>query len=282
MNQNTTIEKDKLDSTCKQIVHFAHANGFPSASYNTLFSNLPDNIKLIALDKFAHNKQYPLLDNWHNQVDEFIAYIEDNSQKGQKIYAIGHSFGAVISYMGVCKRPDLFSGLIMLDPPLITGVYAQLFRLAKKTSLIDKMTPAGITQGRVKSWPLQQDLAEYFSKKALFKDFDKASLRDYIKAGIIKDKAQQHLVFDPIVEANIFRTLPHNLHQYKKRLRVQTTLITGKSTSVCTPRLIRPFLSTHPEVVHIQMQGGHMFPFEYPKQLSELIAQILNTQNIMA
>ena len=129
-----------------KVINFAHANGFPSASYKKLFTHLPKGFKVIALDKYAHNTKYPVNDNWQNQIQEMIHFVEQNRIGKEKVVALGHSFGAVVSYMSVCKRPDLFSSLIMLDPPLITGFSRYLFRIAKYSRLIDRITPAGITK----------------------------------------------------------------------------------------------------------------------------------------
>ena len=69
-------EAQTKTSDKKLILHFAHANGFPVSSYTKLFANLSDNIELIALDKFAHNPEFILNNNWENQVNELIQYVQ--------------------------------------------------------------------------------------------------------------------------------------------------------------------------------------------------------------
>ena len=145
MQPNETSLQDDKQLT----VHLAHANGFPAQSYAKLFSHLDKRIDLIALDKFAHNPKFPLNNNWQNQVDELIHFVETQNASREKalpVVLVGHSFGAVISYLACCKKPTLFKGLIMLDPPLITGLTGWVFRFAKKSQLIDKITPAGKTK----------------------------------------------------------------------------------------------------------------------------------------
>ena len=258
-------------------IHFAHANGFPAASYRQLFSNLKTPHKLIAIDKFAHNPRHPLNDNWENQVVELIEFIEQSSTR--PVLGIGHSFGAVITYMSACKRPDLFSGVIMLDPPLITGLARYIFRFAKANRLINTLTPAGITQHRARKWHLEHDLHAYFSKKSLFKDFDPACIQDYIEAVIEKGSDSKQLNFEVETEANIFRTIPHNLHTYKNQLKTPTVLLTGKHTKVCVPVLRRPFLRANKAIRHVEFDsGGHMFPLEHPKKLALLIDELIRTR----
>jgi len=260
-----------------KLINFAHANGFPSASYKKLFAHLPNEYSVIALEKYAHNSNYPLNDNWENPIREMIDFVEENRSGNEKVVAMGHSFGALVSYMCVCKRPDLFSSLIMLDPPLITGLARYIFRFAKNHKLIDKITPAGITRVRKRKWHREQDLRAYFTNKKLFKDFDPDCIQDYIEAVMEEKDEHMHLSFDVETEANIFRTIPHNLPTYAGKLNVPTTLITGKYTDVCVPVLRKPFLKANPSIHHIEYEKGkHMFPLEYPVEVAGLITKILS------
>ncbi len=261
-----------------QLIHFAHANGFPSGSYQKLFSHLESQYEIFALDKLAHNPKFPLNDNWSNQVDELIHFVEENKGDQPSVVAVGHSFGALVSYMSACKRPDLFSGLIMLDPPLITGLARYVFRFAKRNRMIDKLTPAGITMQRKQKWPIKHDLVSYFARKSLFKDFDKDCIADYVDAVMQTHGDHFQLSFDVTTEANIFRTIPHNLPSFAGELSIPAYLITGKQTDVCVPVLRNPFLKHNPTVKHIEFgHGKHMFPLEYPVELAKLLNQLIPT-----
>jgi pimeloyl-ACP methyl ester carboxylesterase len=132
-------------------ISFAHANGFPAGSYNTLFSYFPDNMKVIALEKYGHSKIKPVNNNWQAQVEELIEHVEKNRISSQQSICLGHSFGGVISFLACCQRPDLFDALIMLDPPVLSGAQAFAARLLKKTPLIDKYSPAGKAENRQKN-----------------------------------------------------------------------------------------------------------------------------------
>ncbi|BDX06830.1 alpha/beta fold hydrolase [Planctobacterium marinum] len=111
-------------------LHFAHANGFPASSYQKLWRFFPDGFEVIAQEKFGHDSRFPVNDNWHNQVNELIHFLEANA--GQPVYLVGHSFGGVISFLVSCQRPDLVKGLIMLDPPIMVGLMSHVFRILKK------------------------------------------------------------------------------------------------------------------------------------------------------
>jgi len=283
------MQKDKVankQSDKELIVCFVHANGFPANSYAKLFTHLSDNIELIALDKFAHNPEFPLNNNWGNLVDELIHYTETERAKvgsNLPIVLVGHSFGAVISYLACCQKPALFSGLIMLDPPLITGLAGRVFRLAKKTKIIDKITPAGKTKIRNTKWHHKTDLVQYFKKRALFKNMDDECIADYVRAVTRKHHGEISLHFDVKVEADIFRTIPDNLHKQYGKLETPSYLLTGKYTEVCTQKRRNHFIKGNVGMTHVEFDfGGHMFPLEKPIQvasrINDLIADIFGNR----
>ena len=261
-------------------VNFAHANGFPAQSYRQMFNALPDYVHLVAKDKYAHDHRFPLVDHWHNQVDEMIEFVakqqENPAFAARPTIAVGHSFGAVLSYLACCKRPDLFQGLVMLDPPLITGAASFVFQMAKRTRFIDKLTPAGLTRIRRKTWHIDNDLLKYFKSKALFKDMKDQCIKDYIEAVMQQDKHQLKLNFEVQVEADIFRTIPTNLNKQYGKLQCDAYLITGKETKVCVPALYNRFLKGNPTMKHVKLdKGGHMYPLEYPELVAEKITKLI-------
>jgi pimeloyl-ACP methyl ester carboxylesterase len=168
----------------------------------------------------------------------------------------------------------------MLEPPLITGLVKHFFKLAKHTPLIDRLTPAGITQVRAQRWDLDENLFDYFSKKSLFKAFDPDCIQHYIEAAVSTDNMVQTLNFDVQKEADIFRTIPHNLSRHYNTLEVPSTLVSAEFTNVCVPFLRKPFLKRNQGMKHIEFkQGGHMFPMEKPEQLANLIKHIIIEQS---
>ena len=260
----------------KHIINFVHSNGFPAGCYQTLFSYLPDNMQVIALDMYGHNEKKPINNNWQAQVEELITYVEASQVDGNKVVCLGHSFGGVLSFIACCQRPDLFKGLIMLDPPVLNGASALAIRLLKKTRWIDKLSPAGKANKRRTHWPLKTDIAQIFSRRKLFRNFDSRCFADYIEHGIREVNNQLELSFDAQIEANIYRNLPSNLSRYKNKLTIPATLIYGTTTDVFPHHIFSRFIKLNK---HIKLQttpGGHMFPLESPEKTAKLIADIIN------
>jgi pimeloyl-ACP methyl ester carboxylesterase len=262
-------------------INFAHGNGFPSGSYQTFFNYFPDNINVIALDKYGHDNALPVNNNWQGQVDELIAFVKENqpvNSKGEreKTICLGHSFGGVISFIACCQEPSLFKGLVMLDPPVLTGAPALAAKLLKKTRWIDKFSPAGKAKVRRTHWPLGTDIGKLFSERKLFKSFDSRCLDDYIKHGIIERNERLELLFDAQIEAEVFRNLPSNLTSYKNKLTIPATLIYGESTDVFPHRFFKRFTRLNKNITLKTTPGGHMFPLERPEDIAKMVTDIIN------
>jgi len=68
-------------SADREIIHFAHANGFPGKTYSVLLDSLRDEYGIIAVEKLGHSVDYPVNNNWSNLADEIIAHVEQNAGK---------------------------------------------------------------------------------------------------------------------------------------------------------------------------------------------------------
>jgi pimeloyl-ACP methyl ester carboxylesterase len=261
----------------KTLINFAHANGFPAGSYQALFNYFPKEYQVIAHEKYGHDRQYPVKDNWQPQVDELIHFVEKHLliHKQQQVISIGHSFGGVIAFIAACQKPQLFKGLIMLDPPVITGRSALAVKLLKKIRLMDKFSPAGKAKVRRTHWPLNTDVGRLFTNRALFKNFDPRCLDDYISHGIIERNDQLELVFSAQVETDIFRTLPVNLTRYKNKLNIPASLIYADKTDVFPHVFFKRFIKLNKRIILKITQGGHMFPLEHPEKTAQLITNTI-------
>ncbi len=261
-------------------INFVHGNGFPSGSYQALFNYLPETMDVLALDKYGHDHNFPVNHNWQAQVDELVKFVKAHqkiNEKGEaeKVICLGHSFGGVLSFIACCQQPSLFKGLIMLDPPVLTGITAMVVRLIKKTHFIDKFSPAGKAKVRRTHWPLGTDVGKSFSQRKLFKNFDKRCLDDYIKHGVEENNGRLELMFDAQVEADVFRNLPSNLASYKNKLTMPATLIYGTSTDVMPHHFFKKFIGLNKNIKLKTVSGGHMFPLENPEQTAQLITDII-------
>jgi pimeloyl-ACP methyl ester carboxylesterase len=244
----------------RPIIQFSHANGFPAPCYSKLFGFLESDFRIGYLDRIGHDARFPVGDGWDRLVDELIDRIE--AQWNEPVIGVGHSLGGYLSALAAVRRPELFRAIILLDAPILGQFTGSAVQFIKHIGLIDRVTPAGSVKHRRRDWPSREDAIAYFRAKALFRNFDPDCLRDYVRFGTVDDGNRVKLWFDPVLEYQIYRTIPHDIAGSLKRLTVAGGFVGGSESAVLkrvglghTRRRFRLAL----------VSGGHLFPFELPQ-----------------
>ena len=255
----------------KDIIHFAHANGFPARTYNKLFSFLKDVYEVNYLERHAHDPHFPVTDGWKHLKDELKVEIETRYTKS--VIGVGHSLGGVLHFLVAVENPELYKRIILLDAPIISRLSSNGLQILKLTKLIDRYSPSQITRYRRNLWKTKNEAFEHFIKKEKFAKFDEEVLRDYIEYGTTETEKGYELFFKPSIEAKIYRTIPHNLPTFRGKLKVPTAYIGGTdSREALLARL--SFMRKHFPIDFHFIEGSHLFPLEKPRETANLISQI--------
>lgn len=261
----------------KELIHFAHGNGFPALCYKQMLDALQHDFDYCYLDRIGHDPEYPVGENWHNLVAEVIASIK--KQASEPVIAVGHSLGGVLSLLAAIEQPELFKAVIMLDSPLIGSFKSSMVRLAKALGIIDRVTPAMRTRGRREHWKNREQVLAYLKNRDLFKTFTDACLNDYITYGLEQKSDGYHLRFDRHIEYLIYRTIPHIIPAYKGKLIVPSAVIYGDKSSVVGKMDVR-YMKKSFNIRCVRTQGTHLFPMEHPQEAARLILEVRNKLKI--
>ena len=100
-------------------------------------------------------------------------------------------------------------------------------------------------------------------------------MNDYIDYGLQKDASGYSLRFNSEIEYQIYRTIPHVLHQYEGKLIVPAALIYGNKSTVID-RLDLHNMKKHNGIVSFETNGTHMFPMEHPEAVASLIFEAVD------
>jgi pimeloyl-ACP methyl ester carboxylesterase len=249
---------------------FAHANGFPGACYHTLLSLLAADFDVGFLPASGHDPRYPVSDGWTHLVEELEAAIVSAGRA--PVIGIGHSLGGYLTFMAAARRPTLFRAIILLDAPIVGRFQGSALQFVKRIGLIDRVTPAGSTRNRRSRWPSTAAAVEHFRRKPLFRHFDPDCLLDYVRYGTAPSADGVELVFDPEIEYRIYRTIPHDMAGLADRLRVPAGFIYGRESTVVKRTGL---LQTRQIMRLMPVDGGHLFPFELPRQAAQAIASMI-------
>ncbi|WP_167855953.1 alpha/beta fold hydrolase [Natronospirillum operosum] len=267
-------------------LHFAHANGFPIASYRQFLAPLQNAAAVSVTDFIGHHPEFPVSDNWFHLCNQLIRDVETVVERtGQPVHGIGHSLGGGLTFMASLQRPDLFRSATLLDVPLITFWEATVFAVLKMTPWRDRVTPAGRAARRRSVWPSQQAAFDYMRARALFRQFPDSVLWDYVQAvtepvtaadaGADSVQTQGWMLrYRPEIEADIFRTYPTNWVRHYRRRHPDLQVVIGAETSLVRPHHVR--LMQHKlDIPVYQARGGHLFPLEYPELAADQLLTLL-------
>lgn len=255
-----------------QPIFFAHANGFPSATYGKLFAALAPDFQVRHLEQHGHDPRFPVNDNWSNLVDELIHHLEGGNEP---VWGVGHSLGGVLHYHAALLRPELYRGVVMLDSPVLTLADRMVIRAAKRFGFIDRITPAGRTLGRREAFTDLLEARDYFAGKSLFRRFDPECLDAYVSHGLQAGAQGLRLKFDPATEISIYRSVPHTAPGRPQQLAVPLAMVRGRHSRVVLPHHAR-LLKRMPRAEYHHLPGGHMFPLERPQATAELLRQLFS------
>ncbi len=256
----------------REIIHFSHANGFPSLSYKKLFTYLESDYQIGFIDAIGLDANYPVVDNWPSQVAELIDYI--NQHYAEPIHAVGHSLGAILTYLAAAQRPELFKSITLCEPPMFNVVKSMGMGLLKKFNMLEKVTPGGAVKNRRFQWQNVAQAIEYFKSKALFKHFDAEALEAYVHAGTVESAEGIRLKIDPYIEWQFFNTLPYRFPKLKPSINLPVALMYGEDTDLYNRFDLAAFKRrAHAQV--IKLPGGHLFPLEYPELTAKAIKEFI-------
>ena len=259
---------------------FAHANGFPSPSYSPFFEAFQSHGYTIdSIEKIGLDSKFPITNNWQHLVEQLEQEITSRHQA--PVIGIGHSLGGLLSYLLANKRPDLYSHLILLDPPVINGWQNIIWWLSKRFGMTEKFTPARISKNRRTHFANYQDAYENLRPKRLFRDFTEASFEAYLQHGLVPDDmGGLTLAIDLDTELALFRTASDDLWRYRGKLKMPGLYLTAEGSEFAR----RPFaknLSTRAGLDFRVVKGGHLFPQELPVETAAIITEWLQTKNAL-
>lgn len=256
------------------LIVFSHANSFPAATYGVLFKHLRARGFVVkAVDKFGHDPQYPVTDNWPHlvqQLHDFAA--REVGKAGEPTYLVGHSLGGFLSVMCAARHPHLARGVLLLDSPMLGGWKARALGAAKSTQLVGSISPGRVSRQRKNRWPSREAALEHFRHKKAFAAWDAQVLHDYITHGTHDEDGERVLSFEREVETAIYNTLPDNLDRLLKRhpLRCPAAFIGG-----CQSEELRQVgLAMTRQVTRgrmVLLDGSHLFPMEKPQATAAAI-----------
>lgn len=275
--------------TQKPVIHFAHANGMPSAVYEPFFEKLAQIFTIEYISMLGNTPDYPVDDHWRSLTQQVIDSVKNTCEKHSvaQVVAVGHSLGAMCTLQALYRKPQYFSQAVLMDPPWIYGKVSLLWHLAKTVDrlpmmnnrLMDKLSPSGVSKHRRDVWDSREDAYEKLRGKGFFKNFTERSFQGYIEHGLHeRADGKVTLAIPKSSEVAVFRTNPSWYWLTPNRApKVPVTLIIGED-SIFLKRRFPQQIKSRLHIPYVTHAGGHMFPLEHPESVSWQVLALIEKQ----
>ena len=274
-----------FDNTDKPGFQFAHATGFNALTYKELLEPLSDNFNVRAVDARGHGftklKANPQdMYDWKIYCDDLIKSVELFVEKTQKpIILSGHSMGAASAIQVAAIRPDLVSGLVLVDPVLMTNKIKVIFKIGRKYPLFKNfpiikqgMMMSEATKKRRRYWKNKEEIFNSYKNKLIFKTWTETTIRNYIEGGTELIGDETRLTCDPLWEAATFSSWKHDAMGLIDKLNCPITLLQAEFNSTARGEGPIKLMKQDKLGVHKIVKGStHFLPMEFPDIIKEEI-----------
>ena len=284
-----------FDNKDKPGFQFAHATGFNALTYKELLEPLSDNFNVRAVDARGHGftklKANPQdMYDWKIYCDDLIKSVELFVEKTQKpIILSGHSMGAASAIQVAAIRPDLVSGLVLVDPVLMTNKIKVIFKIGRKYPLFKNfpiikqgMMMSEVTKKRRRDWKSKEEIFNSYKNKLIFKTWTETSIRNYIEGGTELVGDETRLTCDPLWEAATFSSWKHDAMGLIDKLNCPITLLQAEFNSTARGDGPIKLMKQDKLGVHKIVKGStHFLPMEFPDIIKEEINSLqkrINTE----
>ncbi|MEM9326610.1 MAG: alpha/beta hydrolase [Bacteroidota bacterium] len=211
--------------------------------------------------------------SWEEMADDLIAFFDQ--QGWQKVVAVGHSLGAAKIVFASLKRPDLFSRVALVEPPLLPKWIFNLVSILPIDLRKKVVPPSRVAEKRTDRWPTDRAFFDYIRPKRVFAKIPDDVLMDYVThthKGI--EDGTVRLRYPKEWESHVYASLQSPWDGLSKMTH-PTLAIRGTDSDVISPRSWEKWQRIQGEAEFKEVQGGHLVPFESPTKVGECVARFL-------
>ncbi len=275
-----TLRGEHSPPSGKPVIHFLHGNGFCGLTYEPMLSLLARDFDLFLCDMQGHgdSDHGGRFHGWNRSAELALEAWQAHAGlfDSAPIFAVGHSFGGVITALMLARAPKRFARAVLLDPVLFTPAMIGLMALSDVVGLYSRNALAQRARKRRRHWPSRQAAYTGLHGRGMFKGWTDEALWAYVDHALKPDSdGGVELKCAPTREAEIFSSFPRRLWSSLERVATPTLLAYGEKTYPFVPRAAARWHESNPAVNIREVPGGHCFMQEDPAASAKLVAEFL-------
>jgi pimeloyl-ACP methyl ester carboxylesterase len=268
-------------------VHLLHANGFCAGTYSPFVKHLINDMHVVASDLRGHGNSdqsnLKRVSDWHIFADDLKLLIEQTMSP--PIIGMGHSLGAVTTYIAAAKYPQLFSAVILIDPSILPRRRLLWFAALRMVGLVGNRQLAQSARRRRKTFQGKSEaLKRFTSGHGIFSSWSKEFVEAYLECGLLeKDSETAVLKCDPELEAQIFESVPHDVWRYAKQITCPVLAIRGEHSDVFSAESAGRLQQVIPDCELATIpDAGHFVPMGKPENCARVITDFINRKHVIS
>ncbi len=273
---------------------FLHANGYPPQAYQSFLTQFLGSFQVEAFYQrpFWPGSNPSTCRDWIIFRDDYLGYLEGrfgpapafpNNPAFQGIIGVGHSLGAMASLMAAIIEPAYFRCLVVIEPVLFSALRGSILSLLSPLGLVPRVLPLiGQTLNRKRSFSSRESMFENYRSKSVFEKFSDQVLMDYVQ-GLAEDTENGRIVlrYSPDWEARIYETAgvaDKFVWKNLDKIDFPVLVIRGAESDTFQASALDRLVKELPRGKAFTMKGaGHLVPLEYPREVSNLIVDFIQT-----
>ncbi|WP_323114756.1 alpha/beta hydrolase [Pseudomonas guariconensis] len=263
----------------RPLLHFLHGNGFCSLAYQPLLMHLGEHFDLWLSDVQGHgdSDHGGVFRGWNRSAALAVEAFEAGRGEFGDVprFAVGHSFGGVLTGLVLAREPHLFQRAVLLDPVLFSRRMIGMMGAAALVGLHRRHALARKAATRRSHWPDREAALVSLKGRGIFKGWADASLHAYVEHAIGECGEGVVLKCRPSREVEIFSSFPARMWTQMARIQTPTRILYGEHTYPFVPHSVQRLAALNHQVTALQVPGGHCFMQEDPAAAAEQVVGFL-------
>jgi len=249
---------------------FAHANGYPPGAYRQLLHALSDHFEISALEHrpLWGGRHPPKRLSWRLFADDMLTALRGRYDR--PVWVMGHSMGAVTAALAARREPELFAGLILLDPVFLPERFVLMTRLMPEGRR-RQMPMIRRALRRPEHFASLDEAFAFYREKRAFRGMSDEALRDYVEASKAPAPGGGvRLRYTGAWEAAVYAS-PPRVRGTLRALSMPTLGLRGRDSDTLRPEIFERWAHWQPSATLRQIPGGHLFPLEHPRETAAAV-----------
>ena len=263
-----TLRGWRTPASGKPLLHFLHGNGFCCLAYQPLLMHLGEHFDLWLSDAQGHgdSDHGGVFRGWNRTAALAVEAFEAGRGEYADVprYAVGHSFGGVLTGLILASAPQLFERAVLLDPVLFSRRMIGVMGAAALVGLHQRHALARKAASRRSHWPDREAALASLQGRGIFKGWADAALLAYVEHAIGDCGEAVALKCRPSREVEIFSSFPRRMWASLESIQVPTLILYGEQSYPFVPRSAQRLAALNPRVSASEVPGGHCFMQEDP------------------